>query len=337
MITEVSVKSGNSDQCGSDEDVISILEESEASVDIDSTEIQEEQLSDGHDDEAYSYTKLSMDQASEDSKIETKNTSIQDENKVTIETVGSECSNTEKEQEERSTEAVITSKKTQYSIFDISISEDSEDAANADTTENQEEQLSDGHDNDEIVKEPSDNVEDVSRQHIVEDSGDVNIHTNENQLSDDPDNDGGDDNMESQDSEKSTTHEQIQDEDVNPADMEAVGSDNEYERQENYLCVQCMTYFWSKEELDKHEISTHLSYDVSGNENIETDVDKENLSDHSEICRQLFVLVIKKMIIKRVVASLSSDVIMSNIFILNVETDPQNQENAQHDLIEFLF
>ena len=236
LITEVSVKSGNSDQCGSDEDVISILEESEASVDIDSTEIQEEQLSDGHDDEAYSYTKLSMDQASEDSKIETKNTSIQDENKVTIETVGSECSNTEKEQEERSTEAVITSKKTQYSIFDISISEDSEDAANADSTENQEEQLSDGHDNDEIVKEPSDNVEDVSRQHIVQDSGDVNIHTNENQLSDDPDNDGGDDIMESQDSEKSTTHEQIQDEDVNPADMEAVGSDNEYERQENYLC-----------------------------------------------------------------------------------------------------
>ena len=232
-IPEVSVKSGNSDQCGSDEDVISILEESEASVDIDSTEIQEEQLSDGHDDEAYSYTKLSMDQASEDSKIETKNTSIQDENKVTIETVGSECSNTEKEQEERSTEAVITSKKTQYSIFDISISEDSEDAANADSTENQEEQLSDGHDNDEIVKEPSDNVEDVSRQHIVEDSGDVNIHTNENQLSDDPDNDGEDDIMESQDSEKSTTHEQIQDEDVNPADVEAVGSDNEYERQEN--------------------------------------------------------------------------------------------------------
>ena len=244
-----------------------------------------------------------------------------------------------------SAEAVITSKKTQYSIFDISISEDSEDAANADSTQNQEEQLSDDHDNDEIVKEPSDNVEDVSRQHIVEDSGDVNIHTNENQLSDDPDNDGGDDKMESQDSEKSTTHEQIQDEDVNPADMEAVGSDNEYERQENYLCVQCMTYFWSKEELDKHEISTHLSYypqeenfpDVSGNENIETDVDKENLSDHSEICRKLFVLVIKKMIIKRVVASLSSDVIMSNIFILNVKTDPQNPENAQHDLIEFLY
>ena len=183
-----------------------------------------------------------------------------------------------------SAEAVITSKKTQYSIFDISISEDSEDAANADSTENQEEQLSDGHDNDEIVKEPSDNVEDVSRQHIVEDSGDVNIHTNENQLSDDPDNDGEDDIMVSQDSEKSTTDEQIQDEDVNPADMEAVGSDNEYERQENYLCVQCMTYFWSKEELDKHEISTHLSYypqeenfpDVSGNENIETDDDEAN-------------------------------------------------------------
>ena len=53
--------------------------------------------------------------------------------------------------------------------------------------------MSDDHDNDEIVKEPSDNVEDVCRQHIVEDSGDVNIHTNENQLSDDPDNDGEDD------------------------------------------------------------------------------------------------------------------------------------------------
>ena len=103
--------------------------------------------------------------------------------------------------------------------------------------------------------------------------------------------------MVSQDSEKSTTDEQIQHKDVNAADMEDVGSDNEYERQENYLCVQCMTYFWSKEELDKHEISTHLSYDVSGNENIETDVDKENLSDHSEICRKLFVLVIKKIII----------------------------------------
>ena len=100
-----------------------------------------------------------------------------------------------------------------YSIFDISISEDSDDA--------------------------------------------VNIDTNENQLPDDPANDGEDDIMVSQDSEKSTTDEQIQDKDVNAADMEDVGSDNEYERQENYLCVQCMTYFWSKEELDKHEISTH--------------------------------------------------------------------------------
>ena len=128
----------------------------------------------------------------------------------------------------------------QYSIFDISISEDSDDA--------------------------------------------VNIDTNENQLPDDPANDGEDDIMVSQDSEKSTTDEQIQDKDVNAADMEDVGSDNEYERQENYLCVQCMTYFWSKEELDEHEISTHLSYypqeenfpDVSGNENIETDDDEAN-------------------------------------------------------------
>ena len=61
----------------------------------------------------------------------------------------------------------VNSNTTQYSIFDISISEDSEDVVNVDSTENQEEQLSDDHDSDEIDKEPSDNVEDVSRQHIV--------------------------------------------------------------------------------------------------------------------------------------------------------------------------
>ena len=199
---------------------------------------------------------------------------------------------------------------------DLSISEDSEDAINIDATEIEKQQLSDDYDNE----------ANSYKQSSVDQASD-------------------DDIMASQDSEKSTTDEQIQDEDVNPVNIEDVGPDNEYERQGSYFCVQCLTHFLSKEELDKHEISTHSSYfpqeenfcDVSGNENIETDVDKENLSDHSEICRKLFVLVIKKMIIKRVVASLSSDVIMSNIFILNVETDPQNQENAQHDLIEFLY
>ena len=54
--------------------------------------------------------------------------------------------------------AANTSNKTQYSIFDISISEDSEDAANADSTQNQEEQLSDDHDNEakNVVKDSTD-------------------------------------------------------------------------------------------------------------------------------------------------------------------------------------
>ena len=162
----------------------------------------------------------------------------------------------------------------------ILISEDSEDAVNIDTTENQEEPLSDDHDN-------------VANSSMDQSSND--------------------DIMVSQDTEKPNTDEQIQDEDVNTDNIEDVGSDNEYERQESYLCVQCMTYFMSKEQLYKHEISAHSSYytqedhfsDVSVNENIETDVDKESLSDHSEIYRGLLGRVIKRMIVKRVVASLS--------------------------------
>ena len=167
----------------------------------------------------------------------------------------------------------------------------------------------------------------------------------------------------SQDSEKSTTNEQISEvldnEDVNKV-IEDVGSDNEDDREKHFQCVLCMTYFWSVEELDKHERSNHSSYctqdehfsDVSDNENIETDVDKESLSDnshhdsiidspemntdHSEICCEFLGLMIKRVIVMKIVASLSVDIIMANVYILNVRTDPNSQQDAQHDLIEFV-